>query len=120
MAVKMLKCNEVQKYIKPYVEGNTDIFETIELIEHIEKCEDCYEELEIYYILINGLKKIDNDEDGAFNIKKELNDRIKNSKKKIRLYKSFREYSRLIYSLANISMIALMAYVVVRYPIRML
>ena len=116
----MLKCNEVQKYIKSYVEGTTDICETTTLIEHIEKCEDCYEELEIYYILINGLKKIDNDEDGAFNIKKELNERIKNSKKKIRLYKSFKEYSRLIYSIANISMIALMAYVAVRYLINIL
>lgn len=106
-----MKCSEIQKYIKPYAEDELEMMDMINLVEHIQRCKDCYEELEIYYILIHGLKEIENDEKfGAFNIKKELDDRIKYSKKVIRVYKSFRNYCKSVFVVASICLLVVLIY----------
>jgi hypothetical protein len=44
-----------QKMIKDYDKGNLSLKQEEQFIQHILNCEDCKEELEIYYIVSYGL-----------------------------------------------------------------
>ena len=47
-----------------------------EFIKHVKNCDNCSEELEIYYTLIVGMKELDNEENLSTNFKKELDDKL--------------------------------------------
>ena len=46
-------------------------------IEHIRKCPVCKEELSIEFLVVTGLQRLDDAE--AFDLQKELNDKINNN-----------------------------------------
>lgn len=45
-------------------------------IEHIRSCKDCREELEIYYIMLIGMRQLDEGEELTADFKKRLTDEI--------------------------------------------
>ena len=47
----MDNCKQIQKMIKDYDKGNLSLKQEEQFIQHILNCEDCKEELEIYYIV---------------------------------------------------------------------
>lgn len=51
----MDNCKQIQKMIKDYDKGNLSLKQEEQFIQHILNCEDCKEELEIYYIVSYGL-----------------------------------------------------------------
>ena len=67
-----------------------NVKETKEFIEHIRSCKDCWEELEIYYVMLIGLKQLDEGEELAADFKEKLQNEVdsryleieKNSKRK--------------------------------------
>lgn len=46
-----MECMQVQHLIIPYIRGELDGQTLKEFVKHIESCEDCYQELEIYYAI---------------------------------------------------------------------
>ena len=66
----MNRCREVQSRISDYIEGNIPPEELEEFLSHIESCEECREELNIYYTIYLGLLQLDHEEKDI----KELND----------------------------------------------
>ena len=55
----MLSCREVEKMVMPYIDEALGEEELDEFLEHIEDCESCREELEIYYTVSVGLRQLD-------------------------------------------------------------
>lgn len=55
MGKYMNVCKNYQKMIKDYDEGRLSLKQEEKFIDHIIHCEDCKEELEIYYIVSYGL-----------------------------------------------------------------
>ena len=51
----MNACKNYQKMIKDYDEGRLSLKQEEKFINHIIHCNDCKEELEIYYIVSYGL-----------------------------------------------------------------
>ena len=77
-----MKCRDFQKRIQDLIEGKVQVEELQELIEHVESCNDCYDELEIYYIIHNGLDENDNT---SMNFVGQLESNILQFKKKINI-----------------------------------
>ena len=69
----MNQCMEIQARIPDYIEGNLSPDELEEFITHIESCDECKEELNIYYTIYLGLLQLDHEDRDI----KELNERIR-------------------------------------------
>lgn len=54
-----MTCSEAQGYITPFINDELDGKLLEDFLIHIEKCADCKEELEVYYILLTGMKQLD-------------------------------------------------------------
>lgn len=63
-----MECMEAQRKITDFINGKLDRNTTEEFLQHIEKCRECKEELEIYYIFFIGIKQLDEDKMGVLNL----------------------------------------------------
>lgn len=85
-----MNCQNAQSMVLNFINNKLDKEETKEFIEHIRSCKDCWEELEIYYVMLIGLKQLDEGEELAADFKEKLQNEVdcryleieKNSKRK--------------------------------------
>ncbi len=71
-----MTCLEAQSKIMAFIEDKLPDDELREFIKHVKTCENCSEELEIYYTLIVGMRQLDENKNLSTNFKKELNDKL--------------------------------------------
>lgn len=83
-----MTCGEFQSLILPFINGKLGIRKKEEFIEHILSCKECKEELEIYYIIINCVKELDDDEKFTDDYDKSYREFIENTRKGIKSYKN--------------------------------
>ena len=50
-----MKCHDVQRMISGFIEEKLTDEQLEGFLEHIENCQDCYDELEVYYMITIGL-----------------------------------------------------------------
>lgn len=62
-----MNCLEAQSKIVAFVEDKLNDDEIVEFVRHIRSCENCREELEIYYTLLVGMKQLDEDQELSSN-----------------------------------------------------
>ena len=74
-----MTCQEAEKLVTPYIQGDLDGSQLEEFLEHIETCENCQEELEIYFTVDYGIRQLDSDADN-YNIKGEMEERLAESR----------------------------------------
>ena len=70
-----MNCREFQKRIPEIISDKVSEEYLIDVVKHVEKCKDCYDELEIYFVLEYGLK--DDDNKKSMNLIGRLNDRLR-------------------------------------------
>lgn len=78
-----MTCMEAQALITPFINDQLDIATLEQFIDHVEKCADCKEELEVYYALLTAMKQLDEDEEVSADFAKELENKLKESQEKI-------------------------------------
>ncbi len=84
-----MTCMEAEKMVIPYIEDRLSLAELEEFMEHIRTCENCREELEIYYMVDVGLKKLDED-NGTYDIAGDLRRKLAESERILRRLLMFR------------------------------
>ena len=70
-----MTCREAERLVMPYINGELTDAELAEFLKHIDTCEDCREELEIYFTLDEGT--------GTYNIKGALETALEISRQRI-------------------------------------
>lgn len=92
-----MTCNEFQSLIMPFIQARLSIQKKEELLLHLSSCPKCAEELEIYYIIVNCIKGLDEEIDFPDNYHREYLKFIKAMEKEIKLFKkkSFRQRTAL-------------------------
>ena len=78
-----MNCQEAERLVTPYIHGELDEDTLEKFLEHIETCENCQEELEIYFTVDSGIRQLDSDADN-YNIKGELEELLDQSRKHVR------------------------------------
>ena len=102
-----MQCKEIERLIQSFVEKKMDFRTLREFSEHMESCEECKEELVIQFLVTEGMQRL---EDGdAFDLQKELQERLLETKQKIRFHKKLVKTGM---ALAIIGTIAIAAMVV--------
>ncbi len=56
-----MNCRETQKNISLFLEKKLELEQLEEFLEHIERCNDCKEELEVYYTLYTAMRILEED-----------------------------------------------------------
>nr|MDN4743198.1 zf-HC2 domain-containing protein [Lachnospiraceae bacterium C1.1] len=74
-------CKDVENLLQPYLENKLNIEQMRVLHSHIIECADCYDELEIRYLLMEGLRHLEDGE--TLDLKKELDDRLYKTKQRV-------------------------------------
>lgn len=63
-----MDCREAQKMIVPFIKSELTLDEARAFFKHIDQCSDCKDELEVHYILIVGLKQLDEEQTTSFDL----------------------------------------------------
>ena len=83
-----MNCQEAERLVTPYIHGELDEDQLEEFLEHIEGCENCQEELEIYFTVDLGIRQLDSDADN-YNIKGEMEELLDQSRQHVRRTRMF-------------------------------
>ena len=62
-----MNCEQACACIKPFIEGNIGEEKLSGFLQHVQHCKSCYEELDIMYIVSEGLEGLKSDSDSNFN-----------------------------------------------------
>ena len=85
-----MTCREAERLVMPYINGSITDEELKEFLKHIETCEDCREELEIYYTLIVGMHQVDNNQELSQNFAKDLENELNRLEHRVKQAKRFK------------------------------
>ena len=71
-----MTCLEAQSNIMAFIEGRLPEDQIEDFVRHMNYCPNCFEELEIYYTLIVGMRQLDDNTELSHNFTKDLNDEL--------------------------------------------
>lgn len=87
-----MTCLEAQSKIIAYIDYKLEKEEKTEFLKHIKCCENCHEELNIYYTMLEGMRQLDNNLPLSKDFSVELEERmayeLETTKKKQNIFKS--------------------------------
>ena len=102
-----MTCKEAEQMVMPYINKELTDKELSAFLSHIHTCQDCYEELEIYYTIYTGLAQLEDGGDDQ-NIHRLLEESLRVSELQIRGRKFFQVYYVLSQVLAMAALTAIM------------
>ncbi len=70
-----MTCQEAERMITPYINNWLSDEELEQFLLHIKSCENCREELEIYFTVDYGIRQLD-DEIGVYNIREAMEESL--------------------------------------------
>lgn len=101
-----MKCKETEKLIPLFLEDELEDEDLGEFMDHIEKCEECKEELTIQFLVLEGVARLE--KGNVFDLQRELKIRMEEAEHGMRS----RENMRLIlYALEGLILVALITLV---------
>lgn len=104
-----MTCLEAQSKIIAYIENKLEKEDKIDFLKHIQSCEDCKEELNIYYTMLEGMKQLDNNLPLSKDFTEELNLRMK---RELKFEKKKREF---FHSSVCIMFVGIFGFLIVGY-----
>ena len=108
-----MKCRDFQKEIPNIIKKNIPVNEMSDIIEHVENCKECYDELEIHYVLQYGLG--DDDAHTSMDFSGQLEQNIRDMKKKLNTYEMMCSIYAFIVITANTAIGGTFIYVLFNY-----
>lgn len=85
-----MTCLEAQSNIMAFIEQKLPDDQVRDFVRHMRYCKNCFEELEIYYTLIVGIKQVDSNQELSTDFKEDLNrelSRIEHREKNAKRFK---------------------------------
>lgn len=101
-----MKCIEAQQLVKPYIKKLLSDREMERFLEHVENCPECYDELEIYFVIYETMED-STDEWGRdrYNFKEKLQQDMKSAKRYLYLRKAYRFFRFAVILLAELLLV---------------
>lgn len=82
-----MDCREFERLIPDFIDGRLDFLTLERFNRHREECADCKEELVIRFLVTEGIQRLE--EGDAFDLQKELDQRLADAGRKVRFHKRF-------------------------------
>jgi hypothetical protein len=78
-----MTCLEAQGLTTPFLNDKLDLPKLEEFLDHVNHCDDCKEELEVYYILFASMKLLDEDRNFSNNFHLNFENKLKKAEERI-------------------------------------
>ncbi len=82
--MEYIDCNTCEQHMNAFIENKLVGEMLWQFLTHVEQCPDCFEELEIRYLIAEALGRLENGE--AINLHRELAQKIKATKRAMYLH----------------------------------
>ncbi len=106
---KQMTCKDIEMRIPDFINRKLEYRDLVSFLQHVETCENCKEELTIQFLIAEGMARL---EDGsAFDLKKELNSRMEECKRKVRRHR-FMQCISITMEIVTVAAIGLVVYFV--------
>jgi hypothetical protein len=103
-----MNCIDIQRLILPFINKKLNLNQLDEFIHHINSCPNCMEELEVYYVLFEGMRQLDEDKELSNNFHEDLKNLIRESDDRI-LHDKFLHIRKRIILFIIISVVAVIS-----------
>ncbi len=80
-----MDCKECEKLIPAFISDSLHIKKSLSFLEHVEKCEECKEELAIQILIAEGMVRLE--EGSAFDLQNEIAKKMQAARKTIKIHK---------------------------------
>lgn len=105
-----MNCREFQKIIPQILNNELDDKTLADVLVHVESCKECYDELEIFYVMKHGFD--DNNSSKSMNFVGQLDEQIKMMKERSKKKELKNTVFSALHILANTSVIASLIYTI--------
>lgn len=106
-----MDCKQFERLIPDFIQQEMDYRTLNKFIKHIENCPKCKEELVIQFLIAEGMVRLE--EGSAFDLNKELELRIQESKRKIKSHNRFVGLSILLELIIIFVIVAVIVWILV-------
>ncbi len=107
-----MKCEQALQMMDMYINDQLSAKELTAFLEHIKKCPECYDELETLFIINEGIKYLETETRGSYDIPQMLRDDIRRQENKL---KKRTEFFRLLWSMFLVVMIGAAAFLIIKF-----
>lgn len=104
-----MTCREAQSLVNDYINRDLGEKKLDSFLKHVRECKECYEELEIYYIIHFAVQRLDSEEQISYDVKRMLEEDLRDAEKCVRKWKIKRSYRYIIMIAAEILLCFLIA-----------
>lgn len=108
-----MTCQEAERLVTPYIRDELTGDELEAFLNHIDECPNCREELEIYFMVDVGLRKLDHDS-GTYDIAGDLEHKIEESYLNVSHMWMFRMFR---YAVSTLSVMAVIVTALLQFRI---
>ncbi len=102
-----MDCRTVQQKIMPYIERKLS---DAEFLDHVQHCEDCSEELEVYFTVYYALQRLDTDDTESFDMQEILKEDMEKMQMHLQKNESVRFLKKFFYVIVGM-VIGIVAFV---------
>ena len=99
---KKMICKEWQRMIPGFLDDTLENQEMEGFIQHVQTCEDCYEELEIMFMLSIGLQELKEERNISYNFSQLLENKILEEEIRFERIRQIRSFNRLVIIILHI------------------
>ncbi len=107
-----MTCQKALQQITEYLQGNLTTKEEMELISHVDTCESCFEELELNYIMLVGLDKLDKEQSSSMDFTAMLKEYMDKSRRQYKKEKRIKQFLISGIILVVLLLIGLLLYII--------
>ena len=97
-------CRETQGLLVPFIKSKLTMEQAKAFFQHIDNCPDCKEELEVYYMMIVGMKELDEDNPKSLDLHSQFEELLDHSRTEINKH-HLRKAPRMVLFLALIGIL---------------
>ena len=81
--MKCMNCKEAQGMVPAYLNGTLSFDELEDFLAHVRGCADCYEELEILFLIDRAVPYLDAENASSFNLRELLEEDLKEKERSL-------------------------------------
>ncbi len=107
-----MTCKEAEKLIPLFLKDDLDTDDLREFMEHINKCEECKEELSIQFLVLEGMARLESG--SVFDLQNELKFRMEESERILKLRESMQW---ILYALDGLIIVAVITIIVLLFAL---
>ena len=79
-----MNCEEVHQHFDAFIDDEMSVNDTDEFIRHIEQCRDCYDDLEVYYMVLAATGELSESDLESYDLTHLLPDKLSAARKFVR------------------------------------